>query len=108
MTLSSGEPVFGFAASFERALAAGFALLFSWANRWPELQIENVTMAPTIHFEKRMSTDLYPGVTPPKDRPTCALLQVSTCRMPGVECRLWWAEFPRRIRATRLVEGTMI
>jgi len=55
-----------------------------------------------------MSTDLYPGVTPPKDRPTCALLQVSTCRMPGVECRLWWAEFPRRIRATRLVEGTMI
>src|SRR5882762_4336899 len=30
------------------------------------------------------------------------------CRMPGVECWLWWAEFPRRIRATRLVEGTMI
>ena len=76
MTLSSGAPVFGLAASFAPVLTAGL-LLCSWENSGHELQIENVNMAETIHFEKRMCTNLFlPGVTPEKDRPTRTPLQV--------------------------------
>ena len=58
MTLSSGDPGVGYAASLERVLTAGLSVSFCWANSWPELQIESVKMTATNQFEKRMTTDL--------------------------------------------------